>query len=281
MLRRLSLLLLLSLSLAGCKYDEPGQEGQLPAPAPDWGVTVVSDDIAPDAEAIPCGEVRSIHLSLNQTVGNCTGYNFNSLYQRAKVLVDARIGQITCPAGCTIRQAYYTHWSWSCTGTKAKVEVKAKLRCLEAEEPLPPNAGDGSTMNFTAAAVTNATGESGAVAPPLPAPPAAPPLPRPTAKGEVMVIDANAPLWAPLVMCGQKHLLSVTYRRRTGTGGPPPFGYESYVDEATARARLLHASFVCQGPCVKRRFRPLFTSWGLSGADVVTVRVVFEVDCPN
>jgi len=273
MLRRLSLLLILGFALAGCEYDEPGQQGRQPAGTPDWSITDAVDEVAPDNDSIPCGDARSVHLSLAQTVPNCAGYNFGGLYARAKALADARVAQIVCPAGCTLRQTYYTHWSWNCAAGKATVNVKAKLRCLDAEAALPPNVGDGSGLNKAAAAVTSAPNEGGAIAPAPPAPP------RPPTKGESIVIDANAPQGAPIVPCNTKVLLSLTYRQKTATGGPPLMGYESYVDAAKARAQLLYNSFVCQAPCTKRPFRTLFVSWGLTGADVVTVRVFFEVDC--
>jgi hypothetical protein len=272
-LGRLSLLLLLGFALAGCEYDEPGQQGRQPTATPDWSITDAVDEVSPDNDAIPCGDARSVHLSLAQTVPNCAGYNFSVLYARAKALVDARVAQIVCPEGCTIRQTYYTHWSWNCAGTKATVNVKAKLRCLEAEAALPPNVGDGSGLNKTAAVTASAPGQGGAIAP---APPA---NPVPPTKGESIVIDANAPQGAPIVPCNTKVLLSLTYRQKTPNGGPPLMGYESYVDTAKTRARLLYNSFACQPPCTKRPFRALFTSWSLSGADVVVVRVFFEVDC--
>jgi hypothetical protein len=267
---RLLPLALAAFFITGCKYDNPGSEGTLPTGAPAVSVTCTSK-AAPATTEVRCNERYKIHVQVTQPVESCSGYNFTNLYQRARDLAEARMGQLTCPQGqaCTVKHAYYTLWRWDCSNNIARVRTKASVLCLNATDAAPQSIGNGASLDKTQPANQRATGEGGGF--------------PPGDDGELIEDSTGAvgPAWS--MSCPSTTLLRLIYKEKEPVGiAPENHGntYQGFVERAEAKARMIHGLYACATGCSKRPYRALHTSWAYVHPNV-EVTIHFQVECPR
>jgi hypothetical protein len=228
-------------------YAKDGERGAIPegTESSDIGKTFRID--APPSNPLSCDKTYFTRGTAQETVKNCEGFNFESLYEQASNAAYARAEKMKCKEGaeseCKTLKTWRAWHSWDCTGTTA-----------------------GAVVVYGAECPKTLTGFKGS---PLVKPPKASELKEPnsnsaTQPGTTESIDLTG--GTGVIACKPPKV--VAYHYQVGEASKPA-SMKTYVEEAETQAKAYDHRLKCAEGCKKQDFKPAKVTWKWDGTHVV------------
>jgi hypothetical protein len=250
------------------RYAAPGSEGTLPdgliIEDPGMEISVAKGGVA----TLNCSPPPyKITVLVKQLRANCTGgFNFTPLYNRAKALLDKRIGELQCPVAATPRCdnkiPVIALEKWVCESDfdRAVLRLQGHIYCLGPTAPVPTGLAAPTPAQLTTS--------------PFEAPAGTPNIDA-ALDGADEIIREKA---TPPAGCPGRHQYLFSYSEEIPPGTAIT-DYEPYVQRAKDRAEKYYYDMLsCAGSCRKEIYTVVYHEWSRVGNSVL-IRIAFSFQC--